>query len=282
MSVSFIAEVSSNHHQSIERCYQFIDSAAEIGCDSVKFQLFRIDKLFSKEILSKNKEIRDRKNWELPIKFIPLIAERCKLKKISFGCTPFDLEAVEILKPYVDFYKIASYELLWDELINRCCLSNKPVILSTGMAKIEEIKHAIRIVKNTNCKDFSLLHCISGYPTPIDQCNLKAIDTLRKIDKDFKIGWSDHSKNPYVLNRAINRWNAQIIEFHLDLDGNGGEYKSGHCWLPNEIEPVINATKLFELIDGNGVKEPLLVEEKERLWRADPSDGLRPLKSIRN
>ena len=141
-----------------------------------------------------------------------------QIKKISFGCTPFDLEAVKILKPYVDFYKIASYELLWDDLIKSCCLSDKPVILSTGMAKIKEIQHAISIAKNANCKDFSLLHCISGYPTPIDQCNLKAIDTLRKIDKDIKIGWSDHSVNNGVINRAINKWGASIIEFHLDLD----------------------------------------------------------------
>ena len=62
----------------------------------------------------------------------------------------------------------------------------------------------------------------------LEQCNLKAISTLKSLDKDIKIGWSDHSKNPDVLYRTINHWNAQIIEFHLDLDGEGGEYSSGH------------------------------------------------------
>ena len=281
MSVYFIAEVSSNHHQSIDRCFEFIDTAAAIGCDSVKFQLFRIEQLFSEEILRKNKEIRDRKNWELPIEYIPLLAERCKLKKISFGCTPFDLEAVKILEPYVDFYKIASYELLWDELIKSCCLTKKPVILSTGMAEIDEIKHAIKIVKDNDCVDFSILHCISGYPTPLNQCNLKAIETLRTLDKSFKVGWSDHSVNDGVLYRAINRWGASIIEFHLDLDGKGEEFKTGHCWLPNNIKKLITSIKSSSIMDGNGSKKPSEIEITERDWRADPKDGLRPLKHIR-
>ena len=69
------------------------------------------------------------------------------------------------------------------------------------MATIDEIIKAIDIARNKNCKDLSLLHCVSGYPTPLDQCNLKALDTLRKLDKDLKVGWSDHTKKPTILNR---------------------------------------------------------------------------------
>ena len=281
MSALFIAEVSSNHHQSIERCFEFIDKASEIGCHAVKFQLFKIDKLFTKNVIEANSEIKDRVQWELPTDFIPIISERCKKKNILFGCTPFYLDAVEELVPFVDFFKVASYELLWLDLISKCSETGKPLILSTGMATIDEIIKAIDIARNKNCKDLSLLHCVSGYPTPLDQCNLKALDTLRKLDKDLKVGWSDHTKKPTILNRVINFWKAEIIEFHLDLDGNGEEYKSGHCWLPNEISPIIESTKYFELIDGDGIKKPLSIEDKERFWRADPSDGLRPLKSIR-
>tara|TARA_B100000886_G_scaffold54682_1_gene33544 strand:+ start:9506 stop:10354 length:849 start_codon:yes stop_codon:yes gene_type:complete len=282
LSTLFIAEVSSNHHQSIDRCYEFIDSAAKIGCQAVKFQLFRIDQLFTQAVILSNTDIQGRVKWELPLDFVPLIAERCKKNRILFGCTPFYIEAVNYLSPYVDFFKIASYELLWLNLISACSQTKKPLILSSGMANINEIKAAIKVATNNNCKELSLLHCVSGYPTPLEQCNLKAISTLKSLDENIKIGWSDHSKNPDVLNRAINHWNAELVEFHLDLDGEGGEYKSGHCWLPNEIEPIIKSTKKFELIDGNGIKEPLLVEGNERFWRADPSDGLRPLKSIRN
>ena len=282
MSTLFIAEVSSNHHQSIERYYDFIDKAAEIGCQAVKFQLFRIDQLFTKEVILSNSDIQGRVKWELPLEYVPLILERCKNNKILFGCTPFYLDAVSFLSQYVDFFKIASYELLWLDLISACSKTNKPLILSSGMANINEIQNAINVARKNNCEDLSILHCVSGYPTPLDQCNLKAINTLKELSEDIKVGWSDHSKNPIVLNRAINHWNAEIIEFHLDLDGKGGEYKSGHCWLPNEIEPIIKSSKSFEFIDGTGKKEALLVEENERFWRADPSDGLRPLRCIRD
>jgi N-acetylneuraminate synthase len=111
--VKFIAEVSSNHSRNIDRTIEFIDSASKIGCDAVKFQLFKIDKLFAPEILRNSKHHRERKQWELPLKFLPVLSKRCKEKKIQFGCTPFYIDAVKELEPYVDFYKVASYELLW-------------------------------------------------------------------------------------------------------------------------------------------------------------------------
>ena len=92
----------------------------DIGCDGVKFQLFRIDELFAPEILRKSAQHRARKDWELPEVFLEPIAQRCRERELEFGCTPFFLEAVPILAPFVDFLKIASYELLWDDLIAAC------------------------------------------------------------------------------------------------------------------------------------------------------------------
>tara|TARA_Y100001968_G_C19375867_1_gene727615 strand:- start:1127 stop:1582 length:456 start_codon:yes stop_codon:yes gene_type:complete len=144
-----------------------------------------------------------------------------------------------------------------------------------------EIKEAVEVSKKYGCSDLSLLHCISGYPTPLDQCNLAAIKTLRESTNVNQIGWSDHSVSPIVLNRAINHWGASIVEFHLDLEGEGEEFKSGHCWLPEQIKPIIESVKLSKQIDGTGDKGPVDIEKKERDWRADPKDGLRPLKHIR-
>ena len=126
--VKFIAEVSSNHSRDIKRAIEFIDVASKIDCDAVKFQLFKIDRLFAPEILKHSKQHRDRKQWELPVEFLPELAKRCKEKNIQFSCTPFYLEAVQELEPYVDFYKIASYELLWDNLLIACAITKKPVI----------------------------------------------------------------------------------------------------------------------------------------------------------
>ena len=157
----FIGEISSNHNRSIKRCYQFIDFCAKLNFYAVKFQLFKIDKLFHKKILKKSKDHRDRKKWELPIDFISKISNYCKKKKIKFGCTPFYLDAVDELLPYVDFFKISSYELLYEELLKKCAKTKKNIIFSTGMANYAEVKKAYQIFKNNNVKKISILHCAS-------------------------------------------------------------------------------------------------------------------------
>ncbi len=276
----FVAEVSSNHSQDFNRAKEFIKVSSQIGCQAVKFQLFKIDKLFAPEILAKSKTHRDRKEWELPIEFIPELSTYSHSLGLQFSCTPFYLEAVKELEPYVDFYKIASYELLWDDLIIECAKTKKDLVLSTGMATLDEINHAVEVFKTYSNSKLTLLHAISGYPTPLKEANLKAIETLRNKFK-IDVGLSDHSVSKDVITRAIYKWDASMIEFHLDLDENGAEYKSGHCWLPNQMEETINSIKNGFLADGTGEKVPALSEIDDRLWRADPSDGLRPFKEIR-
>lgn len=281
MKVKFVAEVSSNHHQDLSRCLAFIDKAAEIGCSAVKFQLFKIRELFAPEILARSKTHRDRQAWELPTEFLPDLARRSHERGIQFSCTPFYLEAVSELLPYVDFYKIASYELLWDDLLRACAETGKPVVLSTGMAVLGEVKKAVDTLRRFGCQDLILLHCVSGYPTPPAECNLAAIETLRQ-HTGCPVGWSDHSVDAGVIYRAVHRWGATVVEFHLDLDGNGSEYSMGHCWLPERIQRVIEAVETGLQADGSGEKVPAASELPDREWRADPSDGLRPLLSVRN
>lgn len=280
MKFNFIAEVSSNHSKNLDRCIEFINRSADIGCNSVKFQLFKIDKLFAPEILQRSGELAKRKKWELPLDFLEPLSEQCKKRAIKFSCTPFYLEAVDELLPYVDFYKIASYELLWDDLLSACAKTGKPIIISTGMATPDEISHAVKVLKTNGCSDLTLLHCTSAYPTPYKEANLSAIQTIRDLT-GCEVGWSDHTVDPGVIHRSIHRWGANTIEFHLDLDGKGEEYGTGHCWLPDQIGAVIQQIHHGFDADGNGIKGPIDSEKKERMWRADPSDGLRPIKSIR-
>jgi N-acetylneuraminate synthase len=122
----FIAEVSSNHSSNLERALNFIDRAADIGCDGVKFQLFKIDELFAPEVLAASSAHGERRAWELPLDFIPALSVRARKRAIQFGCTPFYLEAVAELDPYVDFLKIASYELGWVEIVNLRALLPPP------------------------------------------------------------------------------------------------------------------------------------------------------------
>ncbi|MGL5395028.1 MAG: N-acetylneuraminate synthase family protein [Shewanella sp.] len=277
----FIAEVSSNHHRDLQRCIEFIKTAAEIGCDAVKFQLFKIEELFAPEILSKSEMHRKRKEWELPVSFLPQLKQSSNEYGIQFSCTPFYLDAVAELEPFVDFYKIASYELLWDDLLVACAKTGKPVVISAGMANFEEIDHAIDVLQNAGCQDITLLHCVSAYPTPKADCNLAVLGRFRER-YNIKVGWSDHSVSPAVIRRAVNRWLADCIEFHIDLDKQGAEYAAGHCWLPEQMQLVINECREAQLLDGRPDKVLAPSEAPDRDWRADPIDGLRPLKHIRS
>jgi N-acetylneuraminate synthase len=276
----FIAEASSNHGRDLSRALAFVDAAADAGCDAVKFQLFKIDRMFAPEILAQSPKHRARREWELPLAHLKPLAEHCHARDIQFSCTPFYLEAVDELAPYVDFYKIASYELLVTPLLEACARSGKPVVLSTGMATIEEIKHAASTLKHAGVKDITLLHCVSAYPTPASEANLSAIKSIREAT-GCKTGWSDHTRRPAVIERAVHHWNAAAVEFHLDLDGQGAEYASGHCWLPEEIAPVIARIRESLVTDGTGFKGPQPSEIADREWRADPSDGMRPLLHVR-
>jgi sialic acid synthase SpsE len=293
----FLAEVSSNHNRDLERCLRFIDTAAAIGCDGVKFQLFQIDQLFAPEILAHSPRHAARRAWELPVDFLEPIAGRCRARDLAFVCTPFYLDAVALLAPLVDAFKVASYELLWDDLLVACAATGRPLILSAGMATLAEVEHAVEVIHRATPAperlDLTLLHCVSAYPTPREQCQLAAIgamrDALAPRFPGVRFGWSDHSVDPDVVRQAIARWDASLIEFHLDLEGAGMEAAVGHCWLPEGIRRVIDAVRRGEhsamtpdpVIDGTRAKVPAPAEAVDRLWRADPSDGLRPLLSTR-
>ena len=279
--VYFISEVSSNHQQSLERCLEFVDVSHNIGCEAVKFQLFKVEELFSPEAIEKRPEFLDRKLWELPVDFIKPISERCNELGIDFGCTPFYLDAVDELLPFVDFFKIASYELLWLDLLKKVASTNKPVVISSGMATLGEIDKALECLIDFGADDITLLHCVSGYPTPLSDCNLRVLETYKTRYPAIKVGWSDHTVNPVVMSEAVLHKGAECVEFHLDLEGDGGEFDTGHCWLPKDIEKVIRGIKANELIEGDGIKSPAKSEIFDREWRADPSDGLRPLRSTR-
>jgi len=284
--VLFIAEVSSNHHASLERCLAFVDRAAEIGCDGVKFQLFEIDRLFAPEVLATSEDHRKRRAWELPPEFVPHLARRARERDLLFSCTPFHLEAVEVLAPHADFLKIASYELLWEPLLEACGRTGLPVALSTGMATPDEVERAVGVLARAGCRELTLLHCVSGYPARAEECNLASIAALGRCAEAApeiacSVGWSDHTVEPGVIHRAVHAHGARMVEFHLDLDGLGEEYAVGHCWVPELIEPVIRDVRTAFRADGDGRKLPAAREEQERFWRADPVDGLRPVRALR-
>src|ERR1700749_2299541 len=158
----FIAEASSNHGRDLSRAKAFVDAAADSGCDAVKFQLFKIDRMFAPEILSQSPKHRARAEWELPLNQLGPLAEHCSARGIKFSCTPFYLEAVRELEPFVDFYKVASYELLVSDLLEACAATGKPIVLSTGMATMNEIIDAAATLKAAGARDDLVHGCHTG------------------------------------------------------------------------------------------------------------------------
>jgi len=287
----FIAEISSNHNGDLARCLELIRSASACGCWAVKFQLFRIAELFAPEVLQASETHRLRRRWELPLHFLPELAACARSEGLAFGCTPFHLGAVGDLLPHVDFFKIASYELPWSDLVRTCAATGLPLMMSTGMANEREIKQAVRTARDAGCTDLTLFHCVSNYPVDAAHCQLAATHSLRRLlAEEFpgaKVGWSDHSVDAAVVCRATEHWQSEAVEFHFDLEGQGEEFSGGHCWLPADITPLI-AGNIFDMTvaeaeacDGASQLGPTESELEERSWRADPDDGLRPIKEVR-
>jgi N-acetylneuraminate synthase len=128
---------------------------------------------------------------------------------VEFSCTPFYLKAVAELQPYVAFYKVASYELLWTDLLKACAATQKPVIISTGMAIMPEIQAAVATLEKAGASDVTVLHCVSAYPSPPEQSNLAAIEAIRKAT-GAKVGWSDHSRSA-VIDLTVHPRNAGTV-----------------------------------------------------------------------
>lgn len=278
----FVAELGSNHNGDLGRAMELVDACADAGADAVKIQVFRIDDLFAAEILEAREDLRDRRDREFPLELLEPLANRCHERGMEFGAAPFGLWAVEAVAAHVDFLKVASYELLWHELIRACASVGKPLVLSTGMADHAEIDRAVDVAAGT---ELSLLHCVSGYPTPETQCNLSAIGSLRERN-GCPVGWSDHSGSATIVERAARRWDAHEIEIHVDLPDNSGLEAGEHNWAPEDLASVIRSSAAEPLddadpSDGDGVKRPMPAEAHDVPWRADPSDGLRPLLATR-
>lgn len=277
-----IAEISSNHSRSLDRCLDFVKSAKKCGFDAVKFQLFKVDELFIKEVLEKSPMHESRRKWEFPIEFLEPISDACKQYDLKLGVTPFYLDAVKEANKYVDFFKVASYELMWLDLHHAIIEQNLPTIISTGMAELQEIITIKNLYqsKRFDLNQLTFLHCESNYPANFKTINLAAIHTMR-AKLGCQVGWSDHTRDIDVICNVMFGYDVNTIEMHFDLDGMGEEASGGHCWLPSDMQMLIQKITKFKAMIGNGRKRPALTELKERDWRADPSDGLRPTKKIR-
>src|SRR6266700_2247742 len=179
-----IAEAGSNHNGRLEQAFQLIDAAAGAGADAVKFQTFRAKTMYARtagrvQYLKKlrlDKPVYDLiKSMEMPLSWIPKLAEHSRRKKIIFLSTPFDELTADRLEAYVPAYKIASYEMTHLPLIQHVARKGKPLIISTGAADPDEIRETVRAVQEAGNQLLCLMQCTARYPAPLGSLNLRTI-----------------------------------------------------------------------------------------------------------
>jgi len=279
--VRIIAEIGVNHNGSIKRAKKMILKLSKLDIDYIKFQLAIPRKVYSEDAFKAEYQKRnDRsknviemsKKLQLSTKEHIELEKFCKKNGKKYCCTAFDLDSLKFLikKIKVPFIKIASGEILSYDILNY--LSNvskkKEVILSTGMANIQEIENAIRILNSKHKKKITLLHCTSVYPAKLSQINLNFINTLKKQFK-LPVGYSDHSQNDSVAIGAIAK-GATVIEKHVTLDKSleGPDHKAS-CQI-DEFKKFVKKIREFEIILGT-FNKTLTTEEKKISFMARKS-----------
>jgi len=235
-----IAEAGVNHGGSISTARKLVEAAKECGADAVKFQHFNSQRLWGDDRI-KHLELSDAEMTNL--------AWYCSEVGIEFMCTPFGVPEVEFLRPLVKRWKIASGCLAKTDLLKAVASTGLPVIMSTGMSDLGGVLGALKLMLH----DVTLLHCTSAYPCPMEDVNLQAMETLKKIFM-LPIGYSDHTQGITIALAAVAR-GATVLEKHLTLDRNaeGPDHKASIE--PKEFKVMVSAIRTVEKALGDGVKK---------------------------
>ena len=272
MSVFIIAEAGVNHNGSFDLACRMIDVANEAGVDCIKFQTFRSSSLVTHD--AKKAEYQKKttgdtsqsqaemlKKLELSYDEFLALKKYCDTIGICFLSTPFDFNSIDFLNSIeIPFWKIPSGEITNLPYLQALAKTGKPVVMSTGMCKMEEIEAAVKVLRENGTKDIKLLHCNTEYPTPFRDVNLHAMKTMHDAF-ELEVGYSDHTPGIEVAIAAV-ALGATIIEKHFTLDHNmeGPDHKAS--LEPNELTAMVRAIRNVENALGSGTKEPSDSEKK--------------------
>ena len=268
-----IAEAGVNHNGDLSIAKKLIDVAAEAKADYVKFQTFKAQNLVTKKAEKASYQTRLTpqsethyemiKRLELDEKMHYELIKYCKSKEIKFLSTGFDIQSIDLLdKLGIPFFKIPSGEITNLPLLKYVANKSKSVVLSTGMANIDEIQNAktVLLESGLDLSDLTFLHCNTEYPTPFKDVNLKAMLTI-KDELNVNIGYSDHTPGIEVSVAAV-ALGATIIEKHFTLDREMEGPDHAASLEPNELFNMVKSIRNIEVSLGDGVKKPSASEEK--------------------
>jgi len=252
--IFIIAEAGSNHNGSLKTAKKMIEVAKECGVDAIKFQLFRAKTLYPNknakvgylEGVTASENLYDLiESLEVPYEWIPQLAKCAGQNRIEFMATPFDLDAVQILNPYVNYFKIASYECLYEDLVNEVKKTDKPLFISTGGCTEAEIDLLVNRLLAGYREKSILMHCIAKYPAPFEQVNLGVLPHLAK-KYGIAVGYSDHTKEPIIAPVAAVALGARVIEKHFTLDRHMAGPDHAYALEPDELKAMVNAIRSVE------------------------------------
>lgn len=270
--VFIIAEAGVNHNGNLKLAKKLVDAAKSADADAVKFQTYVAEDLvtqkapkaaYQKKTDRHQSQLRMLQKLQLSQKEFEALAAYCRKKKIIFLSTPFDLKSVETVNQLeVPFFKISSGEMTNTPLLSVVASMGKPVIVSTGMATLEEVRETVRFLRRKKCEDIVLLHCTTDYPTRFKDVNLKAMLTLKKAFR-VPVGYSDHTMGIEVPIAAA-ALGASVIEKHMTLDRNlsGPDHKAS--LEPDEFQQMVKAVRNIEQSLGDGKKMPCGIEKKNK------------------
>ncbi len=272
-----VAEMSGNHNGDVERAVAIVHAAAAAGADAVKLQTYTADTMTIQAdspqfVVPPGEPWAGRHLYDLyqeahtPWEWHPRLFEEAKKAGIAAFSTPFDATAVSLLQSLdAPAYKIASFELVDDRLLQAVAATGKPVILSTGMGGLEEIAHAVTILRQAGCQDFVLLRCTSSYPAPYWSLHLSTIPAMAQTF-GCPVGLSDHSLGTTAAIVAVTL-GACMVEKHLMLSRKDGGVDSHFSLEPEEFAELVHQVRRTEAMLGNPTFGPGLAEEGSILFR---------------
>lgn len=263
--VYIIAEAGVNHNGNIELAKKMVLEAKQAGADAIKFQTFITDNLVTKDARKAQYQMQTTdasesqyqmlKSLELTFEDYRELKELCEAQKIDFMSTPFDIECINMLeKLNVSIYKLPSGEITNYPYLVRLAQTRKPIIMSTGMCTMEEVRSAVSVLEESGAGKITLLHCTTEYPAPFCDINLNAMIFMRN-ELGIETGYSDHTRGIEIPVAAA-AMGACVIEKHFTLDRTmeGPDHKAS--LEPDELKTMVSAIRHVESALGTGFKQP--------------------------
>ena len=267
-----VAEINTSHFGSVDTAKLMIDAAVEAGVDCVKFQSWSSDSLYSKNYYDENPiSKRFIKKFSFSEEELADVAAYSHSSGIGFSSTPYSAKEVDFLieKCNVPYIKVASMDLNNLHYLEFIARTGSPIVLSTGMGSIEEVRTAVRTIVNSGNNKICLLHCISIYPPKISTIRLNNILGLRDEFQDFPIGFSDHSLGIEIAPAAV-ALGAALIEKHLTLDNSKIGMDNQMAIEPPEMKRLVrNCRNVCEAMGGKDrIVNNEELEQRSRMRRS--------------